>query len=101
MIVRSRPNLMAVLFTLQGSILPRVALKVSFITVAAIVVVTVERAWPHPFPMSAGIGPFTLVRAGALDLPELPQRRLLRPLVGGAQSLGNADPRKRGRSPGS
>ncbi|KQO60529.1 MULTISPECIES: bestrophin family protein [unclassified Methylobacterium] len=61
MIVRSRPNLMAVLFTLQGSILPRVALKVSFITVAAIVVVAVERAWPHPFPMSAGIGPFTLV----------------------------------------
>jgi putative membrane protein len=61
MIVRSRPNLMAVLFTLQGSILPRVALKVSFITAAAIAVVAVERAWPHPFPMSAGIGPFTLV----------------------------------------
>ncbi|WP_076730362.1 bestrophin family protein, partial [Methylobacterium radiotolerans] len=55
------PNLMAVLFTLQGSILPRVALKVSFITAAAIGVVALERAWPHPFPMSAGIGPFTLV----------------------------------------
>ncbi|GJE18287.1 bestrophin family protein [Methylobacterium marchantiae] len=61
MIVRSRPNLMAILFTLQGSILPRVALKVGFITLAAIVVVAVERAWPDPFPMSAGIGPFTLV----------------------------------------
>ncbi|WP_019905742.1 bestrophin family protein [Methylobacterium sp. 77] len=61
MIVRSRPNLMAILFTLQGSILPRVALKVGFITGAAIAVVAVERAWPDPFPLSAGIGPFTLV----------------------------------------
>ncbi|MBY0256678.1 bestrophin family protein [Methylobacterium sp.] len=61
MIVRSRPSLFDVLFTLRGSILPQVALKVLGITLVAVVVVAVERRWPEAFPITAGVGPFTLI----------------------------------------
>lgn len=61
MIIRSRPNLLAVIFTLQGSILPKVAPKVLGITLIAMAVVAAERKWPEPFPISAGVGPFTLI----------------------------------------
>ncbi|MFE1597841.1 bestrophin family protein [Methylobacterium sp. ID0610] len=61
MVVRPRPGLIQVLFTLQGSILPKVARPVAGITLAACLVVAVERHWPQPFPGAEGIGPFTLV----------------------------------------
>ncbi|WP_336486891.1 bestrophin family protein [Methylobacterium nigriterrae] len=61
MVVRSRPNFLAILFTLQGSILPQVAPKVLGIAAVAFAVVAAERRWPEPFPTSAGIGPFTLI----------------------------------------
>lgn len=61
MIVRSRPSLLDILFTLRGSILPQVALKVVGITLVAVVVVAVERRWPEAFPITAGVGPFTLI----------------------------------------
>lgn len=61
MIVRSRPSLFDILFTLRGSILPQVALKVLGITGIAVVVVAVERRWPEAFPITAGVGPFTLI----------------------------------------
>ncbi|MDB5646654.1 bestrophin family protein [Methylobacterium sp.] len=61
MIVRSRPSLFDVLFTLRGSILPQVAPKVLGITFVAVVVVAVERRWPEAFPITAGVGPFTLI----------------------------------------
>ncbi|HEV7438861.1 MAG TPA: bestrophin family protein [Methylobacterium sp.] len=61
MVVRSRPNLLAILFTLQGSILPQVAPKVLGVTAVAFGVVAVERRWPEPFPAAIGVGPFTLI----------------------------------------
>ncbi|TXN19084.1 bestrophin, partial [Methylobacterium sp. WL93] len=61
MIVRPRPNLFAILFTLRGSILPRVALKVLGLTAFAALVVAVEQRVPERFPVTAGIGPFTLI----------------------------------------
>ena len=61
MIVRSRPSLFDILFTLRGSILPQVAPKVIGITLIAVVVVAVERRWPEAFPITAGVGPFTLI----------------------------------------
>ncbi|GJE26478.1 bestrophin family protein [Methylobacterium organophilum] len=61
MVVRPRPGLFEILFTLRGSILPEVAPKVIGIAAVACGVVAVERHWPHPFPEAAGIGPFTLI----------------------------------------
>lgn len=61
MVVRSRPGLFAILFTLRGSILPQVAPKVVGITLVAVAVVAAERRWPEAFPITAGIGPFTLI----------------------------------------
>lgn len=61
MVVRPRPGLLSILFTLQGSILPQVAPKVLGITLVAFAVVAVERRFPEPFPLAAGIGPFTLI----------------------------------------
>lgn len=61
MIVRSRPGLLTILFTLRGSILPQVAPKVLGITAIAVAVVAAERRWPDAFPITAGVGPFTLI----------------------------------------
>ncbi len=61
MVVRPRPGLLALLFTMRGSILPKVAPKVLGVALFALLAVAVERHWPEPFPASAGIGPFTLI----------------------------------------
>ncbi|KQP34438.1 bestrophin [Methylobacterium sp. Leaf102] len=61
MIVRSRPGLLTILFTLRGSILPQVAPKVLGITAVALAVVAAEMRWPAAFPITAGVGPFTLI----------------------------------------
>src|SRR3954463_1033960 len=61
MIVRPRPGLLAILFTLHGSILPQVALKILLITVVACVVVASEQHWPELLSLNAGVAPFTLV----------------------------------------
>ena len=61
MIVRSRPGLLTILFTLRGSILPQVAPKVLGITAVALAVVAAEMRWPEAFPITAGVGPFTLI----------------------------------------
>lgn len=61
MVVRPRPGLFAILFTLRGSILPKVAPRVIVIALVSLVVVLAEHRWPEAFPVSAGIGPFTLV----------------------------------------
>ena len=61
MIVRPRPNLLTVLFALRGSILPKVAPKVIAIATLACLVVAVEQRHAAWFPVTAGIGPFTLV----------------------------------------
>jgi putative membrane protein len=61
MIVRSRPGLLTILFTLRGSILPQVAPKVLGITAVAFAVVAAEMRWPEAFPITAGVGPFTLI----------------------------------------
>ena len=61
MVVRPRPGLVAILFTVKGSILPKVAPKVIGIALVAIIVVAAQRRWPEPFPESAGIGAFTLL----------------------------------------
>lgn len=61
MIVRPRPNLLAILFTLRGSILPQVAPTVLGLAVFAGLVVAAEQRWPEAFPVTAGIGPFTLI----------------------------------------
>ena len=61
MIVRPRPGLLAILFTLHGSILPQVALKILLITVVACAVVASEQHWPELLSLNAGVAPFTLV----------------------------------------
>ncbi|GEP12213.1 bestrophin family protein [Methylobacterium gnaphalii] len=61
MLVRKRPGPLAILFTLHGSILPRVALKIAFVTLVAFLVVAAERHWPEVLGLNAGVAPFTLV----------------------------------------
>jgi putative membrane protein len=61
MIVRPRPNLLTILFAMRGSILPKVAPKVIAITALACLVVGLEQRHAAWFPVTAGIGPFTLV----------------------------------------
>ncbi|XYD09739.1 bestrophin family protein [Methylobacterium sp. NMS12] len=61
MIVRTRPNLLTLLFTLRGSILPRVAPKLAGIVAVSCAVVWAEARWPALFPVSAGVTPFTVV----------------------------------------
>lgn len=61
MIVRPRPSLFTILFALRGSILPKVAPKVIAITALACLVVGLEQRHAEWFPVTAGIGPFTLV----------------------------------------
>jgi ion channel-forming bestrophin family protein len=61
MIVRTRPNLLTLLFTLRGSILPRVAPKLAGIVAVSCAVVWAESRWPELFPITAGVTPFTVV----------------------------------------
>ena len=61
MIVRPRPTLFTLLFALRGSILPRVAPTVIGLTAFAVLVVAAEQRWPEAFPVTAGVGPFTLI----------------------------------------
>ena len=61
MIVRTRPNLLTLLFTLRGSILPRVAPKLAGIVAVSCAVVWAESRWPELFPVTAGVTPFTVV----------------------------------------
>lgn len=61
MIVRTRPCLLTLLFTLRGSILPRVAPKLAGIIAVSCAVVWAESRWPALFPISAGVTPFTVV----------------------------------------
>jgi ion channel-forming bestrophin family protein len=61
MIVRTRPNLLTLLFTLRGSILPRVAPKLAGLIAVACAVVWAEARWPERFPITAGVTPFTVV----------------------------------------
>src|SRR6478609_5817896 len=61
MIVRPRPGLLAILFTLHGSVLPQVAVKILLITLVACAVVAAERHWPELLSLNAGVAPFTLV----------------------------------------
>lgn len=61
MIVRTRPNLLTLLFTLRGSILPRVAAKLAGIVAVSCAVVWAESRWPALFPVTAGVTPFTVV----------------------------------------
>ncbi|KQS61580.1 bestrophin [Methylobacterium sp. Leaf361] len=61
MIVRTRPNLLTLLFTLRGSIVPRVAPKIAGIVAVSCAVVWAESRWPALFPVSAGVTPFTVV----------------------------------------
>lgn len=61
MIVRPRPTLFTIMFAMRGSILPQVAPTVIAITAFSVVVVTAEQYWPWAFPVTAGVGPFTLI----------------------------------------
>ena len=61
MIVRPRPSQLTILFTLHGSVLPQVALKILLITVVACAVVAAEQHWPELLSLNAGVAPFTLV----------------------------------------
>ena len=61
MIVRPRPGLLTILFAMRGSILPKVAPQVIVIAALSFLVVAVEQRHAEWFPVTAGIGPFTLV----------------------------------------
>ena len=97
MIVRTRPNLLTLLFTLRGSILPRVAPKLAGIVAVSCAVVWAEARWPAGVPDHRGRHALHGGRPRPVDLPELPQQRLLRALVGGAEALGQPD--RRGAQP--
>jgi hypothetical protein len=61
MVVRPRPGLFEILFTLQGSVLPEIAPKVLSVAALACISVGIERCAPELFPREGGIGPFTLI----------------------------------------
>ena len=61
MIVRPRPGLLTILFALRGSVLPKVAPQVIVVAALSVLVVAVEQRHAAWFPVTAGIGPFTLV----------------------------------------
>lgn len=61
MTVRPRPTLLSLLFALRGSILPQVAPTVIGLTAFAALVVAAEQRWSQAFPVTAGVGPFTLI----------------------------------------
>ncbi|ACB78618.1 protein of unknown function UPF0187 [Methylorubrum populi BJ001] len=61
MIVRPRPGLLTILFAMRGSILPKVAPQVVAIAALSCLVVAIEQRHAEWFPVTAGIGPFTLV----------------------------------------
>ena len=61
MIVRPRPGLLTILFAMRGSILPKVAPQVIVIAALSFLVVAIEQRHAAWFPVTAGIGPFTLV----------------------------------------
>ena len=59
--VITRFLILAILFALRGSILPQIAPQVISLTAVACLVVATEQGWAHAIPLSAGIGPFTLI----------------------------------------
>ena len=61
MIVRPRLTLLSLLFAMRGSILPQVAPTVIGLTAFAALVVAAEQRWSQAFPVTAGVGPFTLI----------------------------------------
>src|SRR5471032_2589806 len=60
MIVRSKPNLIAILFSLKGSIAKRIALRCLLVTVLASVIVLVE-TWHPAYFSKVNATPFTLL----------------------------------------
>ena len=61
MVVRPRPGLFEILFTLKGSVLPEIAPKVVSVASLACISVWIERRAPDVFPREGGLGPFTLI----------------------------------------
>jgi hypothetical protein len=89
MIVRSQPSFQDIIFTVHGSILPRIARRLAAIAVVSVIAILAAQAHPGIFARISTI-PFTLIGI-ALDLHELPQQCLLCAMVGGAAALGRAN----------
>ena len=99
MIVRTRPNLLTLLFTLRGSILPRVAPKLAGIVAVSCAVVWGGGALARGLPDDGRRHALHAGRHRPVDLPELPQQRLLRALVGRPRRPGAASVEKSAVSP--
>ncbi|WP_297367501.1 bestrophin family protein [Acidocella sp.] len=63
MIVRSRPNGIALLLAMRGSVLPIIAPRLALVLAIAVVAVAVHQAWPGHFPQISP-APFTLLGLG-------------------------------------
>jgi putative membrane protein len=63
MIVRSRPNGVALLLAMRGSVLPIIAPRLALVLAIAVVAVAVHQAWPGHFPQISP-APFTLLGLG-------------------------------------
>jgi putative membrane protein len=87
MIIRPRPHGWQLLYILRGSIVKAIAPKVLAILILSIAVAAVVELAPPTGIERVSVTPFTLLGL-AVDLPQLPQQRLLRPLVEGRKLWG-------------
>jgi putative membrane protein len=60
MILRSRPGPLGLLFTLRGSIIPRIASRLICVTLLAALLTAADLAWPRFFPQVPAV-PFTFM----------------------------------------
>ena len=58
MIIRTKPGLLDLVFTMRGSVLPHIALPLFWLMAVAVLIVWVERTW-HPLPV-IDAAPFTV-----------------------------------------
>lgn len=72
MIVRPKPNLLGILFSLKGSIAKRIALRSLLVTLLASVIVLVETSAPGVF-LQGQRHAVHIARSVAVDLHELSQ----------------------------
>lgn len=90
MIVRPRPGALQLFFILRGSILPKIAAKILFISLLACVTVWFYERGELQSLRNMSAPAFSLLGVALSVFPGFSQQHLLRPLVGGPQAVGRA-----------